>query len=122
MALIAGEVTIADDGVVSGTGLARALYDRRITYARMLDPLVVPSGYNLVTWPTVAENTNLATKRRYAQSANVDADVLISYFKAHAEVSVVVSSGGLQTTPSPLTPSTATGGPLSPVTLTGTLA
>ena len=99
MSLLAGSCLIADNGTVTGTGLAKAMAD-----ATMAAP---PAGSS--------------TNAQLQQWINLLAVAIVNHLTANAAITVTVSAGGLQTTPNPNNPSTATGAPASPVNLSGTL-
>ena len=113
MALSAGTVTVDEDLVATGSGLALVLYNARIG-----------------TLQDVAEDMDesdaQAMLQAFADQMVAEAEGLVEHVTDNAEVTVTVSAtdAGLQRTPSPNDPSTATVAPAGPVELAtkGTVA
>lgn len=104
MALEAGSVSVANNGTITGGGLARAI----------MDQVLVPMN----------GASNVSALQQNAPFANNLAAAIVNYLVANAEVSVTIptSASGLQRTPSPNDPNTNTQGPGTTKTLGGTLA
>jgi hypothetical protein len=111
MSLEVGDVVVHYPAADAGTGLAFALYDARKRH-------FLPS----LESPYTPEATVAALLTSIAQLAKVDATALITYLLGHATVSVTVSSGGLQCTPTPNSAGVATAAPVAPVPLVGMLS
>lgn len=129
--LAAGSVTVDPAGVITGTGLAKALYDAMVAinidpFAGSLDPASIVSAKQglangfcnpvaLATIPYLVTNTEVGT--------TIDLGAVAS-----TPVVIFATDSGLQRTPNPNTPDTATQGPaanqalgpFSSNTLTGT--
>lgn len=101
MAMIAGSVTVSDAGAVTKSGMAEAIYDQLIgLYAVQVPPIVVPNGA-----------AGVLIKRAQANFANALATALTGYITTNAKARVAIGQGGLQVTPNPNNPATATVGP-----------
>ena len=125
MALTAGTVTVANDETASGAGLARALYDAQIASLAALLPAVPVLGDD--TFPWSAERpvsqadidgmkaARLIALRETARSSTAIAAGFVPYFAANAKARIVADAtgDGLQTTPNPNAPATATTRPAS---------
>lgn len=108
MPLEPGSVTaIAEDRTVTGTGLAEAIAEAWLT--------LYPGG-GLLTGEVGA-----SIRRGTMQVANALGPAIINYLLANAVVTVTVhpADAGLQRTPNPNNPNTATLGPAADVSLTG---
>jgi hypothetical protein len=105
MALDAGTVTIAADKSVAGSGLAKVIADSQVA----LFP----------TLPGFAPGTRAGIKS-FSEGL---AAAIVSYLVAHADIRVTIATtdSGLQRTPNPNNPSTATLGPSADKTLSGSL-
>lgn len=112
MTLAAGTVAISDAEVVSGTGLARAVYDTMI----LMD--------NVVSFlPKMTLTQRLAVKRGQAAFANALGAAIIPYLTANAVTTAVVTVNdtGVQRMPASTAEDTDCKAPASPVTLYGGL-
>jgi hypothetical protein len=109
MALEGGSCTVSADGTVAGTGLS------------------VPIAEWMVGPPTSSLRRYLRSssplRLNMAASAQTLATAIIDYLLANAEITVTVKTtdAGLQRTPNPNNPNTATQGPAGDVPLTGTI-
>ena len=103
MSLEAGTCNIADNGAVTGTGLAKVMADALMASA---SPVGTGRNAGLATW------------------TNALAAAIVDHLVNNAQVTVTVtpSDAGLQRTPNPNDPNTPTTGPVSDVALAGTLA
>jgi hypothetical protein len=111
MTLAAGTVTVGDDGVRTGSGMALSLYDQLVAIPGMIrSDTEIPD-------PTIRAQCNLAMKRSAALQSTAMATGIISYFTANAVVSgnAHVTTQSLGVTPNPNNPSTAIVSPSSPV-------
>jgi len=123
MAMSAGTVVVADDESATGTGMARAIYDADI--ATLALPVVPILGNTDPPWrverPVNAADiaqvqaARLLMLSEAARRANAYAAGIVTHITGNAKVTVSV--GGLQRTPSPNNPDTATQAPASPVEL-----
>lgn len=102
MPLEAGSCTIANNGTVSGTGLAKAMADALMT--------APPSGGG--------------SNKSLEQWTNLLAAAIVDHLVSNAQITVTVSpaDAGLQRTPNPNDPNTPTLGPATAVELPGSLA
>lgn len=109
--MTAGTVTVANDGAVTKTGMAEALYDA------IFAAEVAKANTNGVTFPTGADSA--APKRAIASLVNALSSALVSYITTNAQAVIPTSAGGagLQRTPDPNDPSTATLAPATQKTL-----
>lgn len=107
MALIAGTVTVDEDGNASGAGMARAIYD----------------GLSGAPWDTPAELIPLLYSQ-FAIIANAIAAGVVAHVVANAAVTITIGTGdaGLQRMPASTAEDTPTKAPSSPKTLTGSIA
>ncbi len=103
MALSAGSIEADDDGEVSGTGLALAIYNGAL------------SG--------ITEEQRRKVAQAMAPFCNGLAAAIVEHIVANAEVTVTVTSldSGLQRVPDPATPGSPTAGPATDKTFSGTL-
>lgn len=129
MSLSAGTVTVASDETASGSGLAKALYDADV--ATLSLPTVPTLGSTAAPYrverPVSADDVasvkagRLTTLQEAARRANAYGAAIVSYLLANAEISTHViiggGEGGLQRTPNPNDPDTATQGPAFQVEL-----
>lgn len=140
MSLVAGTATITVTKNVSGGGGAGSTVTWTATYggtglasvlaqARFALTLAAQGPYTRTGKTTFDTNTENAVTgsltgqaTAMAAQAQADAQAIVTYFTANAVCSTTVSAGGLQKTPNPNNPDTATAAPASPVTLTGTLS
>ena len=132
MGLNVGSITVNADGTHTGVGLVGDLVTSLIAIDKsgLYDP-TTPAGWYLQIHRRAGESdVDIARgwrvdvgsrKRDMAAGLTAWAGPIVSQI-ASAVVSVLVSAGGLQTTPNPNLAATATGAPAAPVTLTGTLA
>lgn len=83
MSLTAGSVTIDDAGNVDASGLAKALYEGRMS---------------LLDFSSLTDEQRLAARRRQAAIATADAGAIAAWLVAGAVVSVTIdtSTGALQ--------------------------
>jgi hypothetical protein len=101
MALSAGTVTVDEDGAATGTGLAFAIFEGA-----------------LADVDEDARSKVAASMKPFCEGL---AAAIVNHFKDNGLIVVSVSAGGLQRTPSPNDPNTATLAPSSPVELSGTI-
>jgi hypothetical protein len=108
MALTIGSCSVAEDGSVSGSGLAKAIAEAHT------GPLFAAGTDKLPAGP----------RAYYAALSEALATAIIEHIQAHAEVEVTVttSDAGLQTTPDPNDPGVPTDAPASDKTLAGTIS
>lgn len=130
MALLIGDVSVDDDELVTGTGLARALYDAieseeepgLLTSASATLPPPAAWQGNEAGWRLKMKEVRLSARRRWARTARAMANGLLSYLVEHAEVEVTIptssAGAGLQRDPTTTNPTLA---PATPRTLSGTL-
>lgn len=123
MALTAGTVTVANDETASGSGLARALYDAQIASLAALLPAVPVLADTTFPWSALRpvsqadidgmKAARLIALRETARSCTAIAAGFVPYFAANAKARIGAGAAGdgLQTTPSPNDPATATKGP-----------
>lgn len=131
MALVAGTVSVSATEVVSGSGLARAIYDAEVATTD-LPPQDVSSEHagwddykaELQEKLTSARlDQRVSTLRGIAKKATALASALVPYFTTNAEISLatVVATVSPTTstgrTPNPNDPDTAIQGPAVAVTL-----
>jgi hypothetical protein len=102
MAMTAGTVSVADDGDVTKSGMAEALYDALLASEQ------AKAIVNGVDFPTGEDA--VPALRAVAGLANAQATALVAYMQANAKAIIPTSAGGagLQRTPDPNDPSTAT--------------
>lgn len=129
MTLLAGSVTVANDGTASGDGIALALYTSYVAMPCIAAQLALPDSVDFTQprpWPAYLPAAGkLTIKRAQAEIANATS-VVVTYFLANAEISgsATVSSQSLGLTPDPLAANTPILPPSAPVAipLSGTLA
>lgn len=115
MALILGSVLVNPDASVAGEGLAFALFSvRKIRFDASMagvDPSVYPVAQKVAFYQAMAD------------AATDEADALITHVTENAEIvcTVGTSLAGLQRTPNPNNPNTATVAPAAPVDIPGVL-
>jgi hypothetical protein len=97
MPMIQGTCTVAADGTVTKTGGAQAVYDALV--ANLPDGITIPAG---------AEGVPI--KKSLAKQALAVA-ALIPYITGAGAAKIAAAQGGLQLTPNPNNPDTATAGP-----------
>ncbi len=107
MPLLAGSVSIDADGTVTKSGAAGRLFD-----LLQADAAVALAVFGQV--PPVGPDS-VASGQGQARLATTIAGWMVTEMTAHAVVRVSV--GGLQTTPNPNDPATATDAPAAPVDL-----
>lgn len=124
MAMSAGAVAVASDESVAGGGMARDIYDAEA--ATLVLPIVPTvgdtTGYGFSpARPCVQAEVDQIKAARLAQlqdsarRANAYAAGIVTHIQSNAKA--VVNVAGLQRTPSPNNPNTATLAPASPVDL-----
>lgn len=92
---------MTDAGVVTKSGMAEAIYDQMIAlYTIQVPPIVVPNGA-----------AGVPMKRAQANFANAMATAITGYITTNAKARIAIGQGGLQVTPNPNNPATATVGP-----------
>lgn len=103
MALDAGEIEVNDEGEVSGTGLALAIFNG--------------------TMSSVPEEQRRQVASGMAPFCNGLAAAIVDHIASHAEVTVTITTAdaGLQTVPDPALPGAPTAAPASDKTFTGAL-
>jgi len=101
MALVAGSVSVSAAGVVSGSGAALRLYNKRVARAAT----VFPGG----VLPTGAAGAKL--KQGIALFANADAEWMVEEMTGFGEAKITAGTGALQRTPNPNNADTDTQGP-----------
>lgn len=118
MSMTAGSVSVAAGEVVSGTGLARALYDADA--ATLTLPTAPTLGATAAPYSTerpvtaldvtLANDGRLRALQEAARRATAYATALVTYMQANAQAKVEAGAAGdgLQTTPDPNNPATAT--------------
>lgn len=97
--MIAGTVTVADDGTVTKSGAAEAYYDALVLALADLHGFTAPAG-----------TAGVPYKRGLAASARATA-ALITYVLVNGHAKVATTDAALQRTPNPNTPDTDTQGP-----------
>jgi hypothetical protein len=102
MAMTSGTVTISSSGVATKSGMAGALYDAILASEQ------AKAITNGVTFPSGA--AGVPALRAVASLANAQASALVTYMQANAKAIIPTDAGGagLQRTPDPNNPSTAT--------------
>lgn len=118
MSLAAGSCSIAEDGTVTGSGLAAALGNALVALWNETILLPIPPYTGaLAPAPLTKAHDGLAAQANHLASA------IIGYLVANAVVTVAIptSASGLQRTPNPNNPNTDTQGPATAKTLSGTL-
>jgi hypothetical protein len=125
--LFAGSVGLNSDESASGSGLALALYTADAATRSL--PTLPTLGSTAAPFrperPVNADDVAQIETARFAalgeacRLANAYAGAIIGYLTAHSTVIVTVTGGGLQRTPNPNNPSTATLAPATAVTLNG---
>jgi hypothetical protein len=127
MALVAGTVTVADDETATGSGLALALYTAQAASLAAVLPTVPVLGDTAFPYSAARPvNTadidgmkaaRLIALRETARSSTALAAGFVPYFasNAKARVGAGAAGDGLQTTPNPNDPATATKGPAADV-------
>lgn len=109
--MTAGTVVVADDGGVTKSGMAEALYDAMLA-AEQAKAIV-----NGVDFPTGEDA--VPSLRAIASLANALSSALVTYITANAQAVIPTTAGGagLQRTPDPNDPNTATLAPATQKTL-----
>lgn len=113
MALVAGSVTVDDEGVATGSGLALELYQAKVD---------TDEAYRVsMGAPALPLAVLVLQLRYYALAATHDAARMLAYLIAHTDVSVTIHSGdaALQRLPTPATAGADTIGPSAPHSLAG---
>lgn len=114
MALAIGSVTVNSDGTHTGSGLTLSIFENY---------LLAPLTLNLAKFTLSAK---IEIKTMLAARAQQLATAILNHLIANGEVTVTVApaDAGLQQTPNPNNPATATQGPGAPVVLStkGTIA
>lgn len=107
MALTIGSVTVNADGTHTGSGLTLAVYEQ------FLLPELGFGNYPAIKADIIAARLTAGTR------ASQLATAIINHLIANGEVTVTVApaDAGLQQTPNPNNPATATQGPGAPVVL-----
>ncbi len=100
MTLLAGSVSVADDGTVTKSGAAGRLFD-----LLQVDAAVAFAVFGQV--PPVGPDS-VASGRGQARLATTIAGWLVTEMTAHAVVRIPAALGGLQLTPTPNDPGTPT--------------
>lgn len=115
MALSIGFVAVAPDASITGEGLALAIFNPKKVRFDAAMAGVDPSVYSV--------SQKVAFYQAMADSAQDEAEAHITHFTDSAEIvcTVGTSLAGLQRTPSPNNPSTATIAPSAPVDIPGIL-
>lgn len=120
MALAAGNVTIADDGTPTKSGLAEAIYNEFVD--NFTADILTLTGKPGLTIPD--DKSGVAIKRGYAIQARRMATAIVSYLTANAAITTTIAAGA----PSngllrdPVSPFNDCLGPSTGKTLPGTLA
>lgn len=125
MSMIAGSCTIATDGTITGTGLAKDLADAWKT-ALATTHLALDGGTKVIPLSAASQATALLGGGFTAAFCNAAAAAIVSHITTNAEVTVKIAAGdsALQRTPNPNNPTTDTLGPSGTKTLAtkGTIA
>lgn len=145
MSMSVGTVIVAQNGSRTGSGMALAVYDGIITAQSLNFPdpntpasafglsTVPPSWYTLGAniwagltlgqqWSAIINHALFNMKSDIARTAVGIASGLVPYIAANAVVTTQVAVGGLQKTPNPNNPATATDAPAVAVNLSGMIA
>lgn len=132
MAMTAGSVVVAKVLIDPGppaiyeiqetkSGLAEAYYDARkadyLAVYALVAAQIAATGQPVPAAPDM--DSELAALQAIARASNTDAEVLVGYVSAHAEAVIPTGAGGagLQRTPNPNNPDTATQAPAAEKTL-----
>lgn len=103
MGMSAGTVTVSDDGSVTKSGMAEAIYDALLVREQqnaVQFGVEIPSG-----------SDGAKAKKAIGQMATAIAGALVNYMQANAKAVITTSTAGLQRTPNPNNANTATVAP-----------